>query len=208
LSKEVCNLILEDAGCHCFSLLKTLFPLLPRTTSSSLRATIRKTILTDIKTANQRTKNHKLNRAVQAMLFGMVERGVGGTVMGDKGKLRSNPNTNAEGPSNSGDEAMWAVVLTKELWKKGVWYVPSAHNPVVVIDKKYRNDAKSVAIVALGCFHPVTKVQSASLHFFLGSDEETEDSDESDDDVGPCLTKAILSSLPLLSDHQRQISRA
>ena len=104
-----------------FSLLKVLFPLLPRTTSSSLRAVIRKTILTDIKTANQRTKNHKLNRAVQAMLFGMVERGMGGTVMGDKGKLRSNPNTSAEGLSNSGDEAMWAVVLTKELWKKGVW---------------------------------------------------------------------------------------
>jgi protein SDA1 len=142
------------------------------------------------------------------MLFGMVERGVGGTVMGDKGKLRSNPNTNAEGPSNSADEAMWAVVLTKELWKKGVWYVPSAPHPVVVIDKQYRNDAKSVAIVALGCFHPVTKVQSASLHFFLGSDEESEDSDESDDDVGPCLTKTILSSLPLLSDHQRQITRA
>ncbi|KAN0105324.1 protein required for actin cytoskeleton organization and cell cycle progression [Russula decolorans] len=150
-----------------FDLLKTLFPLLPRTTSSSLRAIIRKTILTDIKTANQRTKNHKLNRAVQAMLFGMVERGMGGTVMGDKGKLRSNPNTSAEGLSNSGDEAMWAVVLTKELWKKGVW-----------------NDAKSVAIVALGCFHPVTKVQSASFHFFLGNDEGSEDSeDESDDDT-------------------------
>jgi protein SDA1 len=104
-----------------YSLLKTLFPLLPRTTSSSLRAVIRKTILTDIKTANQRTKNHKLNRAVQAMLFGMIERGMGGTVMGDKGKVRSNPNTNAEGLSSSGDEAMWAVVLTKELWKKGVW---------------------------------------------------------------------------------------
>ncbi|KAH9995025.1 SDA1-domain-containing protein [Russula vinacea] len=150
-----------------FDLLKTLFPLLPRTTSSSLRAVIRKTILTDIKTANQRTKNHKLNRAVQAMLFGMVERGMGGTVMGDKGKLRSNPNTSAEGLSSSGDEAMWAVVLTKELWKKGVW-----------------DDAKSVAIVALGCFHPVTKVQSASLHFFLGDDEGSEDSDdESDDDT-------------------------
>ncbi|KAI9511387.1 protein required for actin cytoskeleton organization and cell cycle progression [Russula earlei] len=144
-----------------FDLLKTLFPLLPRTTSSSLRAIIRKTIFTDIKTANQRTKNHKLNRAVQAMLFGMVERGMSGTVEGDKGKLRS---TGAAVSSNSGGEAMWAVVLTKELWKKGIW-----------------NDAKSVAIVALGCFHPIAKVQTASLHFFLGSDEETEDNDEESD---------------------------
>ncbi|KAF8273098.1 protein required for actin cytoskeleton organization and cell cycle progression [Lactarius quietus] len=148
-------------------LLKTLFPLLPRTTSSSLRAVIRRTILTDIKTANQRTKNHKLNRAVQAMLFGMIERGMGGTVLGDKGKVRGNLNLGAERSSDSGGEAMWAVVLTKELWKKGVW-----------------DDAKSVAIVALGCFHPVTKVQSASLHFFLGGDEESEDSeDESEDDT-------------------------
>lgn len=46
-----------------------------------------------------------------------------------------------------------------------------------------RNDAKTVSIVALGCFHPVTKVQSASLHFFLGSDEENDDSDDEEEDV-------------------------
>ncbi len=55
------------------------------------------------------------------MIFDVVQRRMGGIVMGDKGKLRSNPNTSAEGLSNSGDEAMWIVVLTKELWKKGVW---------------------------------------------------------------------------------------
>jgi protein SDA1 len=62
----------------------------------------------------------------------------------------------------------------------------------------YRNDAKSVAIVALGCFHPVTKVQSASFHFFLGNDEGSEDSeDESDDDVRSCLHKRSLLTQPL-----------
>lgn len=40
-----------------------------------------------------------------------------------------------------------------------------------------------MSIIALGCFHPVVKVQSASLHFFLGSDEEKEDSDEEAEDV-------------------------
>ncbi|KAF8558438.1 protein required for actin cytoskeleton organization and cell cycle progression [Imleria badia] len=139
-------------------LLKNLFPLLPRTTSSSLRAFIRKTILSDIRTANLRTKNHKLNRAVQAMLFAMIERGMDADVLGDKGKLRASPNS---------EDAMWAVILTKELWRKQTW-----------------SDAKSVSIVALGCFHPVVKVQSASLHFFLGSDEDKEDSDdESDQEV-------------------------
>ncbi|KAI0646751.1 SDA1-domain-containing protein [Trametes meyenii] len=143
------------------TLLQTLFPLLPKTTSSSLRGFIRKTILSDIRTANLRTKNHKLNRAVQAMLFGMVERGMDTEVVGDKGKLKA-----AAGPGNNGEEAMWAVVLTKELWRKGIW-----------------NDAKTVSIIALGCFHPAVKVQSASLHFFLGSDEEKEDSDDEEEDI-------------------------
>ena len=39
----------------------------------------------------------------------------------------------------------------------------------------FRTDAKTVSILALGCFHPVVKVQSASIHFFLGSEEEQED---------------------------------
>ncbi|CUA77184.1 Protein sda1 [Schizosaccharomyces pombe 972h-] [Rhizoctonia solani] len=157
-------------------LLKSLFPLLPKTTSSSLRSFIRKTILTDIRTANQKAKNHKLNRAVQAMLFGMVERGMDGEVQGDKGKLRSKP----VGERETGEEAMWAIMVAKELWKKGVW-----------------NDAKTVSIVELGCFHPITKVQSASLHFFLGSDEEAQDSDDEDDE-GPDM-KAL--------QHRRTINK-
>ncbi|KAH9946401.1 SDA1-domain-containing protein [Epithele typhae] len=146
------------------TLLQTLFPLLPRTTSSTLRAFIRRTILSDIRTANLRSKNHKLNRAVQAMLFGMIERGMDGEVVGDKGKLRAAVGSSTA--SSNGEEAMWAVVLTKELWRKGIW-----------------NDAKTVSIIALGCFHPVAKVQSASLHFFLGSDEEKEDSDDEEDEL-------------------------
>lgn len=56
------------------------------------------------------------------MLFGMVERGMSGEVVGDKGKLRV-----VNGATNDGDghnnDAMWAVVLTKELWKKKIWSV-------------------------------------------------------------------------------------
>lgn len=47
---------------------------------------------------------------------------------------------------------------------------------------RYRNDSKTVSIIALGCFHPVTKVQSASIHFFLGSEnEEEKDSDDEEE---------------------------
>ncbi|KAF5358544.1 hypothetical protein D9756_001776 [Leucocoprinus leucothites] len=146
-------------------LLQTLFPLLPRTSSSSLRSSIRKTILTDIRTANLKTKNHKLNKAVQAMLFSMVERGMSSEVLGDKGKVRATGPT-SDTKAFDGEEAMWAIILTKELWKKGIW-----------------TDAKTVSIVSLGCLHPTTKVQSASIHFFLSSDEEEEESEEEEEEV-------------------------
>ncbi|EJD54169.1 protein required for actin cytoskeleton organization and cell cycle progression [Auricularia subglabra TFB-10046 SS5] len=155
-------------------LLKTLFPLLARARAAPLRSLIRQTILTDLKTANAKTKNMRLNRAVQAMLFAMLERGMDAQVVGDKGKARADA-----GPEgNSGGEALWAVLLTKELWKTGVW-----------------NDNKSVAIVALGCMHPNVKVQSASMHFFLGEDNND---DEDSEDEGPDMKKL---------QHQRTINK-
>lgn len=112
------------------------------------------------------------------MLFTMVEKGMDGEVLGDKGKIRTNPNPTrtmslsggvGTNPSNAkGTEALWAVLLTKELWRKGVW-----------------NDAKSVSIVSLGCFHPVAKVQSASLHFFLGDEDDDENDSSDSEDEGP-----------------------
>lgn len=114
------------------------------------------------------------------MLFAMVERGMDAEVQGDKGKLRANPTSNDTSPSGTkGVEALWAVLLTKELWRKGVW-----------------NDGKSVSIVSLGCFHPVAKVQSASLHFFLGEEDDDEDSESEDE--GPNI-KAMM--------HQRGVKK-
>ncbi|THV08075.1 SDA1-domain-containing protein [Dendrothele bispora CBS 962.96] len=159
-------------------LLRCLFPLLPRTTSTTLRALIRKTILSDIRTANMRTKNHKLNRAIQAMLFSMVEKGLEDQNFGDKGKAREQASS-SDNAGRKGEDAMWAVILTKQLWKKGVW-----------------SDAKSVSIVAIGCLHPVVKVQSASIHFFLGNDEEEDSDGEEEEDVD---VKAL--------QHRREINK-
>ena len=113
----ICSPI-HDKSC---SLLKCLFPLLPRTTSPALRTFIRKTILSDIRTANMRAKNHKLNRAVQAMLFSMVERGIEGDIVGDKVGSRISNGSPSDRTVRNGEEAMWAVILTKELWRKGTW---------------------------------------------------------------------------------------
>lgn len=145
-------------------LLKVLFQLLPITTSSTLRSFIRNVILTDIKLANQRTKNHKLNRVVQALLFSMVERGMDAEVQSTKSKAKKSQDSSFA--TKAGAEAMWAVMLTRELWKKGVW-----------------NDAKTVSIVALACFHPTAKVQNAAVHFFLGSDDAVEESEDEGDDI-------------------------
>ncbi|WVR00187.1 hypothetical protein IAU59_007329 [Kwoniella sp. CBS 9459] len=138
-------------------LLQILLPLISQV-PSSLRGIIRHTILTDIKTSNQKTKNHRLNRVVQSLLFGMVESGMGGEVVGDKGKGKG---------KEKGGEAMWAVMMVREMWKKSVW-----------------NDAKTVSIVALAAFHPNVKVQSAALHFFLGSENDADAEDSSDEEDG------------------------
>lgn len=66
-----------------------------------------------------KTKNHKLNKAVQAMLFEMVERGMEGEMLGDKGKAKAG--ATGDSVRQHGGEAMWAIILAKELWKKGIW---------------------------------------------------------------------------------------
>ncbi|KAG5220584.1 Severe Depolymerization of Actin [Salix suchowensis] len=124
------------------------------------------------------------------MSFGMVERGMDGEVQGDKGKLRANNSgPTSDKAAHGGEDAIWAIILTKELWRKGVW-----------------TDTKPVSIIALGCFHPVLKVQSASLHFFLGGDEEKEDSDDEGDDKKygnqPTPNNPNFPALQLLNDPQ------
>jgi protein SDA1 len=57
------------------------------------------------------------------MLFNMVERGRTGEVLGDKGKPRALNGQTIDREGNNTEEAMWAVVLTKELWRKRVWYI-------------------------------------------------------------------------------------
>lgn len=56
------------------------------------------------------------------MLFSMVERGANGEVIGDKGKLKATGVTHDAKPFD-GEEAIWAIILTKELWKKSIWFV-------------------------------------------------------------------------------------
>ncbi|KAH9817815.1 SDA1-domain-containing protein [Melampsora americana] len=150
-----------------FDLLQVLFALLPMTTSSVLRASILKTILTDIKLANKKTKNHKLNRSVQGLLFNMIERGIdGGRADGSEGPgMKRKLNKNSVAANGSRREALWAVKLATELWRKGIW-----------------DDSKTIRILSDACFHSNTKVQSAAIHFFLSDSGAGDGLNELDSD--------------------------
>jgi protein SDA1 len=101
--------------------------------------------------------------------------------LGDKGKARSSRDISGDRIVNNGEEAMWAVLLTKDLWQKRIWYSSFFIMGLLLLICGFRTDAKSVSIIELGCFHPVVKVQNASIHFFLSSENEQETSDGEDD---------------------------
>ena len=68
------------------------------------------------------------------MLFSMVERGMDGEMQGDKGRLRMTVSPTNDRTANNGEEAMWAVILTKELWRKRIWYVLTLVNDGAAFD--------------------------------------------------------------------------
>ncbi|CAO1619913.1 unnamed protein product [Parajaminaea phylloscopi] len=162
-------------------MLRTLFPLLSITTSSVLRSLIQSTILTDIKNANAKSKNHRLNRVVQGLLFGVIEDG-----MKEADGFHSAARKKGAEPKGK-SQALWSVRLAADLWRKNIW-----------------NDAKTVSLLALACFHPHPKVQSSAIRFFLNDlhhaedGAEVSDSDSEDEPVIPDMSKL---------QHQRKINK-
>ncbi|KAI5788925.1 SDA1-domain-containing protein [Peziza echinospora] len=81
-------------------LLKVLFPILTVTKAKALRGQIYTTIISEMRNANAKAKNHRLNKTVQTVLFNLVESG------------KDDPTSTV---------GSWAVKLTRELWKRAVW---------------------------------------------------------------------------------------
>uniref|UniRef100_A0A182JX64 Protein SDA1 n=1 Tax=Anopheles christyi TaxID=43041 RepID=A0A182JX64_9DIPT len=72
--------------------------------------------------------------------------------------------------------AKMSVDIMIELYRKQVW-----------------NDAKTVNVIAnVGCFSKFTKVQVASLKFFLGTDQQDEDDEDEDDSDREVDLKGIM----------------
>lgn len=126
------------------SLLTTLFPILVSSPSKTLRELLFKKILSDMRNSNAKAINHPLNRTVQTVLYNLVT--------ADRASPR----------------AIWAIKLTRELWKRQLW-----------------TDAKPVDVMKEACLADNEKVVVGAVRFFLGGDKEREElqDESSDDDV-------------------------
>ncbi|PFH60256.1 hypothetical protein XA68_11243 [Ophiocordyceps unilateralis] len=126
------------------SLLTTLFPILVSSPSKTLRELLFNKILSDMRNSNTRSTNHPLNRTIQTVLYNLV--------VADRTSPR----------------AIWAIKLTRELWKRHIW-----------------TDAKPVEIMKEACLADNEKVAVGAARFFLGGDKEREELEDesSDEDV-------------------------
>ncbi|KAI9808180.1 MAG: hypothetical protein M1825_004637 [Sarcosagium campestre] len=130
------------------TLLHALFPILTTTPSKTLRAILFQKILSDLRNSNANHTDHRLNRTIQAVLFNLLSAD------------RASP------------KGIWAVKVTRELWRRQVW-----------------TDAKAVEIMKEASLSDNDKVTVGGVRFFLGGDKEREEaedesSDEDDIDVG------------------------
>jgi protein SDA1 len=123
------------------TLLHILFPILTTTPSKSLREMLFTKILSDLRSSNSKATSHKLNRTIQTVLYNLLE--------SDKESAKG----------------IWAVKITRELWKRQVW-----------------TDARTVEVMRLAALSDNEKVVAGGVRFFLGGDKEREEAAESDDE--------------------------
>ncbi|KAG9242142.1 SDA1-domain-containing protein [Calycina marina] len=118
-------------------LLNTLFPILVSTPSKTLRTLLYQKILGDLRTSNSKTKNHKLNRTIQTALYNLLT------------------------SDRTSQKGLWAVKITRELWKRQIW-----------------TDSKAVEIMKEASLANNEKVIGGGVRFFLGGDKEREDKED------------------------------
>ncbi|KAL8869729.1 MAG: hypothetical protein Q9174_004053, partial [Haloplaca sp. 1 TL-2023] len=123
-------------------LLQTLFPLLISTPSKSLRTLLYQKCLSDLRSSNSKTTNHRLNRTFQTVLHNLLT------------------------SDRASSKGLWAVKITRELWKRQIW-----------------GDGKAVDIMKEASLADNEKIVAGGVRFFLGGDKEREElEDESSDE--------------------------
>jgi len=122
-------------------LLNTLWPLLTTTKSKTLRTLLFQKVLSDLRSSNAKSTNHRLNRNMQTTCHNLIT---------------SDP---------ASPKGLWAVKVTRELWKRQIW-----------------TDAKAVSIMEAAALGENAKVITSGVRFFLGGDQEREEAAEEDSD--------------------------
>lgn len=151
------------------SLLTALFPILVSSPSKSLREMLFNKVLNDIRNANSKSINHPLNRTIQTVMYNLV--------MADRASPR----------------AIWAIKLTRELWKRQIW-----------------TDAKPVDVMKEACLADNEKVVIGAVRFFLGGDKEREEmeDDSSDEEVDLAKVKHQIGINKKTKKQKRQYGKA
>ncbi|ORZ37792.1 SDA1-domain-containing protein [Catenaria anguillulae PL171] len=138
----------------------------PPARDKQLRETLHAFIVNDIKLANAKHVNNKLNKATQNLLYSILTPPAGYSLA-----------ASADGSTAAGQESEsgWSPVAAQkslqiciELYKKNIW-----------------TDAKTVNVIAQACFSPVAKIMATAVHFFLGADKDEEQGDADDDGEFP-----------------------
>jgi len=104
------------------SLLTALFPVLVASPSKSLRTLLFQKILAELREANAKTRDHRLNRTVSTVLYNLVT------------------------SDRASQKPIWAVKLVRELWKRQVW---TDARPVDIMKEACLSDSEKV--VVSGC---------------------------------------------------------
>lgn len=129
------------------NLLNTLFPILINSPSKTFRSFLYHKILSDLRNSNSKTTNHRLNRTMQNAFFNLLT------------------------SDRSSSKGIWAVKITRELWKRQIW-----------------TDAKAVEVMKEASLSENVKIIGGGVRFFLGGDNELED-ESSEDEIAIDLGK-------------------
>ncbi|KAK4197901.1 SDA1-domain-containing protein [Triangularia verruculosa] len=126
------------------SLLTTLFPILINTPSKTLRSFLYTKIISDLREANSKSTNHKLNRTIQTVLQNLV----------------TSDRTSTKG--------MWACRITRELWRRQVW---TDARPVDVMKEACLSDNEKVVVGGVRFFLGGDKEREEALEDDASDDD-------------------------------------
>ncbi|KAL7746905.1 Severe Depolymerization of Actin [Sorochytrium milnesiophthora] len=153
-----------------------LFFSLLRCHDKQLRQQLYTHIVNDLKNANNKAKNNKLNKHVLNFLFSFISPPPGYKAPPASAAANAHVAESHADALNSWSPiaARLALQICVDLYKKQIW-----------------NDTKTVNVIADACFSPSTKIMTTAAHFFLGDDNKDDDDNNSDDedDSVPDLTK-------------------